>query len=283
MVQEADRTQGMKIVDLGTLGGALMLFGGPYSNRHALDALQECASDLPVSNVICTGDVVAYCADASACVAQMRDWGVVCVAGNCEKQLADGAADCGCGFDEGTTCDVLSSGWFGYASKQVSMADRAWMQACPDVIVFQHAGLRCAVIHGGVSDVAKFLWPVSPDMAFEQEIEALRGHLRAQGLSDDIDRIYAGHCGLAFSRWIGDVHWVNAGVIGMPPHDGAPETRYIRVAPGGTIRPGKLSYDVEHASEAMHRAGLFQGYHAALKSGIWPSEDILPTALRRHL
>ncbi len=32
---------------------------------------------------------------------------------------------------------------------------------------------------------------------------------------------------------------------------------------------------------AMERAGLTQGYHSALRSGYWPSEDVLPPELRR--
>lgn len=30
------------------------------------------------------------------------------IAGSCEENLAAGALDCGCGFEEGTACDLLS-------------------------------------------------------------------------------------------------------------------------------------------------------------------------------
>jgi hypothetical protein len=42
-----------------------------------------------------------------------------------------------------------------------------------------------------------------------------------------------------------------------------------------------LSYDVDSAVKDMKDAGLTQGYHRALSSGVWPSEDVLPQALRR--
>ena len=94
--------QGMSRVnhqDLGQLNGPIVLGGGPYSNLQALDALFDRVRALGVGRdrKICTGDVVAYCADAHAVSDRMQDSGIAVVAGNCEKQLAAGAMDCGCG------------------------------------------------------------------------------------------------------------------------------------------------------------------------------------------
>ena len=96
--------------DLGQLNGPIVLFGGPYSNLQALYALFDRARALGVGpdRMICTGDVVAYCADAHAVSGRMQDSGIAVVAGNCEKQLAAGAMDCGCGFEDGSACDLLS-------------------------------------------------------------------------------------------------------------------------------------------------------------------------------
>ncbi len=85
--------QGMSRVnhqDLGQLNGPIVLFGGPYSNLQALDALFDRVRALGVGRdrMICTGDVVAYCADAHAVSDRMQDSGIAVVAGNCEKQLA---------------------------------------------------------------------------------------------------------------------------------------------------------------------------------------------------
>lgn len=270
----------MKILDLGDLNGDLLIFGGPYSNLPALQALRAVYPAMPASHVICTGDVVAYCADAAACVAEMRDWGVTCVAGNCEQQLAVGALDCGCGFEEGTVCDTLSARWFAHASAQIGDRDRAWMADCPDIAVFRHAGHVCAVIHGGVTDIARFIWPVCDDAVFRSEIAALNTALTAQGIGP-VDRVFAGHSGIPFDRVIDGVHWINAGVIGMPPHDGGPDTRYVHVDGQGVFEIKNLSYNIEIAYEKMVSSGLNQGYHTGLKTGVWPSEDVLPIAMRR--
>jgi len=55
----------MKIKDIGKLKYELLLFGGVYSNYEAITRMRRIALDkgIPPDRVICTGDVVAYCAD----------------------------------------------------------------------------------------------------------------------------------------------------------------------------------------------------------------------------
>src|SRR5258708_37318059 len=78
----------------------ILIFGGPYSNLQATQAVLTEASrrNIPRHRVVCTGDVVAYGADPKACVDLVGNAGIGVVMGNCEKQLAADADDCGCGF-----------------------------------------------------------------------------------------------------------------------------------------------------------------------------------------
>jgi len=262
--------------DLGTFTGEVLVFGGPYSNLQAMQALIAEAQrrGIAPANMICTGDVVAYCADPVATVAAIRDLGCAVVAGNCERQLGRAAPDCGCGFATGSACDLLSDGWYAHADAQIGAADRAWMAACPDIVTFRHAGRRCAAIHGGLTDISRFLWPVSPASDFAEEIAAI---VDAVG---PVDMVIGGHCGIAFCRQIGDLTWLNAGAIGMPPHDGRPQTRFA-VLNGDRVVVHRLNYDHGAAAKAMVDSGLVQGYERSLSSGVWPSEDVLPDALRR--
>ena len=263
------------VKDLGDLVGDVLLFGGPYSNLQASEAMLAVAQALsvPAGNRICTGDVVAYGANPVETLELWRDHCVL-VAGNCERQLGAGAEDCGCGFEAGSACDMLSRGWFRFASTALSADDRAYLAAAPDLVVFSHFGKRYAVIHGGLSDVARFLWPVSPETEFLHEV----GLISAD--AGPVDCVIAGHSGLAFQTRVGGVEWVNAGVIGMPPNDGQPETRYVVLGEGG-VRVERLAYDFDAARRAMEHAGLVQGYERALSNGYWPNEDIMPEVLRR--
>ncbi len=266
----------MQVQDLGRLEDTVLLFGGPYSNLAAARAVlsEAVRRGIAADHVICTGDVVAYCAEATETVAEVRRVGCAVVAGNCEKQLAAGEMDCGCGFEEGSTCDLLSVGWYAHADVQIGAEDRAWMGDLPDVVVFDQAGRRVAVIHGGVMDVSRFIWPTSPEAVFAEEVAALRD------LVGPVDMVVAGHCGLAFTRDVAGVTWVNAGVVGMPPNDGVPDTRFAVLQSGEAVIH-KLSYDHQAAHAAMQAAGLTQGYDKALLRGYWPSEDVLPPELRR--
>ena len=120
----------------------LLVFGGPYSNLRALTALRARAEELgiPASHCICTGDVVAYCAEPEETAAAIRAWGCHVVAGNCEEQLAAGAADCACGFEAGSECERLAKGWYPFANARISPASRAWMADLPKALTVDVGG-----------------------------------------------------------------------------------------------------------------------------------------------
>ena len=267
----------VRVRDLGTLEGDVLLFGGPYSNVQATQALMGWAdrAGIPPTRRICTGDIVAYCGDAAATLDLIRNVGCPVVAGNCEVQLAEAAGDCGCGFEDGTTCSILSKGWYAHALGQISKADRAWLGSVPERLVFKHNGRRYAVIHGGVRNISRFLWPVTSDDDFWWEISLLQEEVGA------IDAVIAGHSGIEFVRNIDGIRWINAGVIGMPPNDGQQDTSFA-VLSDGDVRFESLTYDVAGAVVAMKTAGLTQGYHESLETGYWPSEDVLPKSMRRQ-
>ena len=262
--------------DLGELwGGAkgpLLIFGGPCSNIQATRALRREAEGLgiPASRIICTGDVVAYCADPVATVAEIRDWGVAVVMGNCEESLAAGATDCGCGFAEGTVCDRLSQQWFEFSAAKLSEDDKNWMASLPRRIDLTLDGIRLAAIHGGFSVINRYLFASTPDTEFAQEFD-LAG----------VDGVLAGHCGIPFTRLVGDRFWHNAGALGMPANDADPDTWYalIETAEGTGLKIShrRLAYDHLGAARRMRDCGLAEGYAQALETGLWPSLDVLPT------
>ncbi len=261
-------------LDLGELFHPILIFGGPYSNLEATRALRAEASrrGIPPERLICTGDVVAYCVDPSATVAEIRDWGIHVVMGNCEESLAAASPDCGCGFDEGTACAVLAVDWYSHANAVLDAAARTWMAALPRRIAFRINGVRLLAIHGGVSSINRFLFASTPDAEKTAEMDGL-----------DIDGIVGGHCGLPFTQTVEGRLWHNAGAIGLPANDGTVDGWYAVVEPRGTgvsVTHHRLAYDVATAAAAMRRHQLPEGYSKALETGLWPSIDILPAAER---
>ncbi len=256
----------------------LLVFGGPYSNLQATAAMQAKARHLgvPDGNVICTGDVVAYAAAPEETAQLICDWGIRVVAGNCEEQLADGAADCGCGFEAGSVCDRLSRGWYPYALSQTSTKTRAWMAGLPSRLDINYGGASICVLHGGAAQNNRFL--------FASERARLEAEFAAASHAGGCDIVLAGHAGIPFVAPLTAGYWVNAGVIGMPANDGTPDGWYALLdqSDGGMhVSLHRLAYDHITAAAAMRRAGHADGYARTMITGIWPSHDVLPDTERR--
>jgi hypothetical protein len=261
----------MSLLDLGPLdGGPVLVFGGPYSNLEATRALIALADRLgvPAARAICTGDVVAYCADPQATTDAVREWGCAVLMGNCEESLGVGAEDCGCGFEEGSACDRLSVAWYAYADAQLSADARRWMAGLPRRIRFSLAGRDFEATHGAPSQINRFVFASDPAADKEAELRDVRA-----------DAIVAGHCGIPFTQPLGPRLWHNAGVIGMPANDGRRETWASLLTPIGNaveVRLIPLAYDWAKAAGKMRSRGLPQEYAASLETGLWPNCDILP-------
>jgi predicted phosphodiesterase len=260
------------MIDL-VLDPPVLVFGGPYSNLRAFEALRLRADELGIapSHCICTGDVVAYCAEPEKTAGAIRDWGCHVVAGNCEEQLATAAEDCACGFEAGSECDRLAKGWYPFANARVSGETRAWMAGLPRTLAFLVAGWQFRVIHGGIETINRFI--------FASQRDALAEELGRT----DADVMVGGHAGVPFIERLGRRTWFNPGVIGMPANDGTAQVWYglIGLEDGDLLlSTRRLAYDHQGAAAAMRRSGHANGYARTLVTGLWPSLDVLPQAER---
>jgi predicted phosphodiesterase len=254
------------------MDGPVLVFGGCYSNLEATVALRREAARLGIAagNIVCTGDVVAYCADPVATVAAVRDWGVHVIMGNCEESLGWGKQDCGCGFEEGTACERLSVDWYAFANRELGAEDRGWMRSLPRRLDVTIAGRRLAVVHGSVDSINGFVFASTP--------WADKGRQIAQS---GCHGVVGGHCGIPFSHAVDDMLWHNSGALGMPANDGTPRVWYSLFVPNGRdveVRSMSLQYDAGTAVRKMRQRGLPLGYAEALETGLWPSCDVLPAA-----
>lgn len=262
--------KGKKEIDLGAMTGDLLLFGGVYSNLHALQELQKITKDrgIPSGNVICTGDVVAYCAFPEECVALIREWGIQVIAGNVELQLASGRADCGCEFRADSRCDLFSRQWYPFAQEVLSDASIDWMKTLPEFIHFDFAGRKSTVVHGSFFETAGYIFQSTEWAEKTKNFEATNSEI-----------IVAGHCGLPFSQSKDNKMWLNPGVIGMPANDGSSRVWYgILGAEDGQVAFSHHSYAYDHraAAVAMTKLYLPVEYANTLRSGIWDNTEILP-------
>lgn len=258
------------IKNIGKLSGKVLVFGGVYSNLQALEALQKSANahGIRPENIICTGDIVGYCAQPSECLTAVAQWDIHAIQGNVEENILQGDDDCGCNFKEGGRCDLFSRQWFPYAVAQMNADNLNYLQSLPHYIDFTFADRTCRVLHGSMEGIADFVFSSSD------------WHKKANSFEKcGADVILAGHCGIPFADGQGDRLWLNAGVIGMPANDGSQQVWYMlleETADGLTYAFCRLDYDCATANALMLSAGLPQSYAATLLSGIWDNCEILP-------
>lgn len=250
--------------------GPLLVFGGPYSNLQATEAIRKVAESKGIlpSHIVCTGDAIAYCAQPNETVNLLKAWGIHWIKGNCEQALANNADDCGCGFDEGSPCDVLSNRWFGFSQQALSADNKQHLSTLPDQLLFSYQGQKIQVFHGSPKSQNQFLFASTDDSVFS---ESMTHH--------DADLLIGGHSGLPFVKAIGQAAWLNAGAIGMPANDGTARTWYaiVEISPDDIyIALHPLEYDIASCVNAMQAAGLNNAYCTTLNTGLWPSLDVLP-------
>ncbi len=259
-----------RIQTLTDIEAPVLLFGGVYSNLEALQALQALAEErgIPPHQILCTGDIVGYCADPEECVQAVRRWGVHSIAGNVEIQLRNGESDCGCDFNADSRCDFFAKQWYPYAQQRISPESIAWMHTLPEFIRFELGGKRCFVLHGSYFKTSEFIFRSTPWPVKERNFEATGAEV-----------IIAGHCGLPFHHLQGERWWLNPGVIGMPANDGTTRVwcMLLDVVAGQlTFRHLPFEFDHEETFARMLETELPIAYAKTLTSGLWDNNDILP-------
>ncbi|NKB62913.1 MAG: metallophosphoesterase [Gammaproteobacteria bacterium] len=258
------------LLNLGEMSQSMLIFGGPYSNLQATIAMQEIALQerIPPENIVCTGDIVAYCADPEQTTNLIREWGINVVMGNCEESIGFSSNNCGCGFEEGSVCATLSVDWYNYCLREIGTKNQLWMQRLPRRIQFTVNQLSFDVIHGGVSNISEFIFESSDLAKKYSDISSLSTHC-----------IIGGHSGIPFGQTVRDRYWLNAGVIGMPANDGQQNGWYMRLEPtgdGAIASWHTLNFDNASAAASMKTMGLPSEYQTSLINGLWPSLSVLP-------
>lgn len=247
----------------------LLVFGGVYSNLQAIQKLKAIAEEKNIDpkNIICTGDIVAYCADPVGCIQLMRSWGISAIAGNVELQLVANSDDCACNFLEGGRCESFSANWYPYAKSRIDDSSLEWLSGLPQFIHFRFWGREYFVLHGGLHNCSEYIFKSSPVSQKKEIIEAC-----------NTDIVLAGHCGLPYSQKLGEAYWINAGVIGMPANDGSTAVWYLEIKAGKEFdfSHEAFGYDHKTAAARMRKAGLPEAYAKTLETGLWDNCEILP-------
>lgn len=256
---------------MGKLNGEILVFGGPFGNLEATKEILKIAKErnIPASNIICTGDVTAYCANPQETSKMLKDSGIIIICGNCDENLGADMDDCGCGFEEESTCDTLAMQWYNFNKNNVDRAHKDWMRDLPERYKFEFHGKNFHVLHGSHNSINEFIFP-------SKNGDYKKSQITATGA----DVVLCGHNGMHFTSILGDKVWHNAGVIGMPANDGTPRTWYSLIYKEDNhicFTHKALDYDYEVTAKKMIENN-FTDYANTIQNGLWPSDSMLPEA-----
>lgn len=252
-------------------GNRAFIFGGAYGNLQATKAVLMKALELGFEphQIIFTGDMIAYCGQPVETAALLKRSGIHLIMGNCEASLANGAEDCGCGFEQGSACDALSGEWYSFCKSRIHPATARWMGTLPRNLLVDISGFNLLCTHATPDSINRFVFPSSIDP-------------RDYG---DFDGYVVGHSGIPFVAETNGKPWINSGAAGMPANDGTPRVWYATLEASTnslTVETRALEYDHASAAGVMKQAGLDNGYRQCLLTGIWPSDGVLPKVERRQ-
>ena len=248
------------------IGQQAFIFGGAYGNLQATKAVLKKATELGFqkSEMIFTGDMVAYCANPVETVELIRSSVGHIIMGNCEEAIATNSSNCGCGFEEGTSCSTLSNQWYSFCLSKMTAEIANWMGHLPDKMIASIGNTDFLVTHASSNSINQFIFP--SNLGTHEDTTKFNGYI-------------VGHSGIPFISEVNDKPWLNSGASGMPANDGTPRVWYATINSQQNqviIETHALEYDTSNAQSAMRKASLDNGYMDCLTTGIWPSHDVLP-------
>ena len=132
------------------------VFGGVYSNRHALAATLDDAHTRGVEAIFCLGDLGGFGPHPDRAIRLMRERAVVTVQGNYDAAVAGAAPDCGCGYTDPRD-NYFARLSYTYTLARTSTEHRRWLGALPPTRRVRLGPLTVLLCHGSPRAVSEFL------------------------------------------------------------------------------------------------------------------------------
>lgn len=248
----------------------LALFGGIYSNHHALRVALDDARRRGADAIYCLGDLGAFGPNPDLVFPLLRSHDVHCIQGNYDNSLAGGLADCQCGYTDPRD-NYFARLSYTYTFKNTSDENKAWMRSLPQALQLNIEGYRVFFCHGSPRKINEFLWEsTTPD----QFLEYLFPEASA-------DIICATHSGIKWHRPLSsNRHFINVGVLGRPENDGTTRVWYTLLSldsRGVSVEFVPIRYDHEALAREMRRERLPEEFIETILTGWWTTcLEVLP-------
>jgi Calcineurin-like phosphoesterase superfamily domain len=247
------------------------VFGGVYSNTHALAATLADIRRRDVDAIFCLGDLGGFGPHPDRVFPLLREAHVRVIQGNYDQAIALGHADCGCGYTDPRDNHYARIS-YAYTLGRTSSEYRRFMGALPAHRRLRLGDREALLCHGSPRAIAEFLWEsTTPDGLVARLLDNARAQL-----------ILCTHSGIKWHRRLPDGRdLVNVGVIGRPENDGTTRVWYALL----TAEPGReidvefvpVAYDHERLAREMEAEALPPEFVETVRTGWWTTcLEVLP-------
>lgn len=247
----------------------IAVFGGVYNNHLALRATLADAQQRGAEALFCLGDLGGFGPNPDRVYPLLQQSGVHVIRGNYDISLADGLADCGCGYADPMD-NYFAALSYDYTLQQTSEEHKRWLRTLPDVMRVQLGPYRVHMCHGSPRQVNEFLWEsTSPNGLLEKFCDDYRAEV-----------LLCTHTGIKWHRRLpSGRHAVNVGVIGRPENNGETHVWYTLLSstPDLHVEFVPVYYDYQALAAEMRCGGLPAEFVETILTGWWTTcLEILP-------
>ncbi|MGH9675614.1 MAG: metallophosphoesterase family protein [Candidatus Acidiferrum sp.] len=254
----------------------IAVFGGVYNNYLALESALADIAKRDVSGIYCLGDLGAFGPYPDRVFPLLREHGVQSIQGNYDNSVGNGLPDCQCGYTDPRDNHFARLS-YAYTLANTSIPNRAWMRELPAQRRIQLGRYRLLLCHGSPRRMNEFLWESTCSNHFLEYL--CHAH--------QADVIVATHTGIKWHRRLsGDRHFVNAGVLGRPEHDGKLNVWYTLLDASNELQVEFVPVDYDHARLAseMRQEGLPEEFAQTILTGWWTTcLEVLPAKERKRM
>ena len=240
----------------------LDVFGGVYSNHHALATVLRDIAARAAEHAACLGDLGGFGPHPERSIALLRASGVPTVQGNYDHSIGHGLDDCACGYTDPED-EHFAQLSYDYTAAHVGDDSRAWLRELPRERRLTLGGRRVLLCHGSPRRQNEFLWASTCSDDF----------LRWLCDTYSADIMVCSHTGMHWSRELPDGRLVvNCGAIGRPAHDGRTHTWYAGITAGperATVEFLPVHHDHEALASEMDAERLPAEFVTTIRTGWW--------------
>ena len=254
--------------------GKVGVFGGVYSNHHALAALLEDARARGLEALFCLGDLGGFGPFPDRVFPLLDQGDVRTVQGNYDHSVGHGLPDCACGYTDPADNHYARLA-YAYTLAKTAGPNRSRLAALPRELRVELGGRSLLLCHGSPRRVNEFLWESTSSNAFLERL--------ARDAAADV--LLVTHTGLHWLRRLPSRRLVvNVGAIGRPANDGRPDVWYAVLEAGPRDRGGDvtaelvpLTYDHEALAREMESEELPHEFVETIRTGWWTTcLEVLP-------